>query len=355
MEKGILQAELQAQENTLSILTIPAGSTEGSVSFQLSQGNGPYAAIIPVNDLAKEAFVSANPRARIMTINFDTGLTTQVKGTFTFSGNLPWSEDLKCSNYNSVTGSIDITITPQTEDVSYFCIGAKSDSAEQFLGEFLINKVYVGESVTGEVFLTDEESIVAKVGAEIFNDYENNIATGEYSHAEGAWTQATGNYAHAEGNNTKVSKDCGHAEGLNTVVSGPSGHAEGSNTEVTQQAGHAEGIEAKVWSVGGHAEGLTTLVTGNYAHAEGQATIAASEYQHVQGRYNIEDGENTYAHIVGNGDSEEQRSNAYTLDWYGNGEYQGTVKSAGIVLISPSGYPYLITIDDDGSFVATQI
>ena len=50
----------------------------------------------------------------------------------------------------------------------------------------------------------------------------------------------------------------------------------------------------------------------------------------VQGKYNILDRKspNTYAHIVGNGTSNTSRSNAYTLDWQGNGTFAGTVSSS---------------------------
>lgn len=64
---------------------------------------------------------------------------------------------------------------------------------------------------------------------------------------------------------------------------------------------------------------------GDYSVAEGMSTIASSEYQHVQGKYNIEDSSNTYAHIVGNGTTPSQRSNAHTLDWSGNAWYAGKV------------------------------
>ena len=50
----------------------------------------------------------------------------------------------------------------------------------------------------------------------------------------------------------------------------------------------------------------------------------------VQGKFNILDKkyQNTYAHIVGNGTSDSARSNAYTLDWQGNGTFAGTVSSS---------------------------
>ena len=45
----------------------------------------------------------------------------------------------------------------------------------------------------------------------------------------------------------------------------------------------------------------------------------------MQGKYNIEDTNNKYAHIVGNGIGENSRSNAHTLDWNGNAWFQGDV------------------------------
>ena len=40
---------------------------------------------------------------------------------------------------------------------------------------------------------------VSKGGGEVFNDYDNNTAAGNKSHAEGAKTKASGDYSHAEG------------------------------------------------------------------------------------------------------------------------------------------------------------
>lgn len=100
-----------------------------------------------------------------------------------------------------------------------------------------------GKNVEGDSFRIGEEDIVAETGAEIFNDYDNNIATGEYSHAEGS------------------------------------------------------------------------------------GTIASGAHQHVQGKYNIADTADTYAAIVGNGEDNESRSNAHTLDWNGNAWYSGKVSA----------------------------
>ena len=124
---------------------------------------------------------------------------------------------------------------------------------------------------------------------------------GEFSVTEGDELIASGNCSHAEGNYTEAIGNVSHAEGGNTTSSGDFSHAEGFLTEAI----------------------------GNCSHAEGKGTIASSENQHVQGKFNIKDTTGTYAHIVGNGVSNGARSNAHTLDWQGNGWYQGKVSIDG--------------------------
>ena len=63
---------------------------------------------------------------------------------------------------------------------------------------------------------------------------------------------------------------------------------------------------------------------GRASHAEGFNTIASGQSQHTEGTYNIEDTENKYIHIAGNGEYE-ARSNAHTVDWTGNGWFSGDV------------------------------
>lgn len=73
--------------------------------------------------------------------------------------------------------------------------------------------------------------------------------------------------------------------------------------------------------------GFDNTAQGDNSFAEGDHTKALSESQHVQGKYNVEDTENKYAHVVGNGESDTARSNAHTLDWEGNAWYAGDVKA----------------------------
>ena len=174
----------------------------------------------------------------------------------------------------------------------------------------------------------------------------NHTVSGEYTHAEGAGTTVSGYYSHAEGSDTTASSSSSHAEGDDSIASEHAAHAEGGYTEATAKCTHAEGYASKAKAYAAHAEGRSTAegeyshsegyyahAKGQYSHAGGRYTIAAGNTQWVHGKYNIEDTStdiNTqYAMIIGNGSSEDKRSNAYTLDWYGKGSFAKEVASNG--------------------------
>lgn len=159
--------------------------------------------------------------------------------------------------------------------------------------------------------------------AEVFNDYDNNTASGSYSHAQGTSTTASGYTA--------------HAENYETVADGDYTHAEGNRTTATGEAAHSEGY--------------LTKAIGSFSHSEGYGTSADSAYQHVQGKYNIQDTEEKYLHIVGNGSDYLNRANAHTLDWSGNAWFAGDVyvggasQDGGEKLVKQSELPEAVTID----------
>lgn len=183
--------------------------------------------------------------AKTSTVN--TQIDNAVSTTKTWvenKGYLTEHQSLKTINGNSIVGSGDITIN----------------------------------SGVGKTFLVSGAS-----KGEVFNDYENNTASGGNSHAEGGNSTASGDWSHAEGNYCFATGICSHAEGYNT-----SAYKESS-------------------------------------HAEGLSTTASSDHQHVQGKFNIVDDAGVYAHIVGNGKSNSERSNAHTIDWSGNAWFAGDV------------------------------
>ena len=137
--------------------------------------------------------------------------------------------------------------------------------------------------------------------SEIFNTYigtYKNVASGNYSHAEGYGTTASGNYSHAEGNGTKAEGNYSHAEGNNTTASGENSHAEGNGTTASGRDSHAEGYGTTASGDSSHAEGYNTTASGHYSHAEGYYTSASGYCSHAQNYYTIAD--YNYMTAIGN-------------------------------------------------------
>jgi hypothetical protein len=197
-----------------------------------------------------------------------------------------------------------------------------------------------GDATTASEYASHAEGYSSSAtGQSSHAEGENTKASGWASHAEGEATEASGSQAHAEGSSTCASEGYAHAEGCMTKASGMASHAENYWTEASSSyshaegyftvasgdASHAEGTSTVASGSDAHAEGWETVAFGNESHAEGNGTIAKSYAQHAQGKFNIEDTEDTYAHIVGNGTSDADRSNAHTLDWEGNAWFAGDV------------------------------
>lgn len=118
---------------------------------------------------------------------------------------------------------------------------------------------------------------------EIFNDLQNNIALGAYSHAEGYSTIAKSNYSHAEGYKTFVDGVNGHVEGNSSYSLGENSHAEGSFSYSKGTNSHAEGNKSEAQGSNSHAEGFLTYAIGEDSHAEGNNTYAKAKGSHSEG------------------------------------------------------------------------
>lgn len=150
---------------------------------------------------------------------------------------------------------------------------------------------------------------VSKGGGEVFNDYVNNEATGDYSHAEGNVTKANGYSSHAEGQKTesiginshaegyqtKANKNNSHAEGRITVSDGIASHSEGGETQAVGDYSHAEGYRSLSEGIASHAEGQHTTASGDYSHAEGTGTRALYINAHAEGQETMAGAANAHA------------------------------------------------------------
>lgn len=136
---------------------------------------------------------------------------------------------------------------------------------------------------------------VSKGGGEVFNDYDNNTAAGNKSHAEGEKTNASGNNSHAEGWSTEASGLDSHAEGYNTKATSSNSHAEGYQTKALGINSHAEGILTNASGINSHAEGQGTESAGLDSHAEGLQTHANKNNSHAEGRITVANGDASHA------------------------------------------------------------
>lgn len=196
---------------------------------------------------------------------------------------------------------------------------------------------------------------------------DSTYTMGDYAFTEGNSTKASGSRAHAEGLGTTASGSSSHAEGHNTTASNNDSHAEGYNTTASGNTSHAEGNGTTASSSYSHAEGSQTIASGYMSHAQNDCTIAAKTAQTAIGKYNIEDTERTIANqkafIIGNGTGNNNRSNAFTVDWQGNVEAAGTINdSQGDLrnlqtsyLKSPGGFVWKLVVDDSGNLTATMV
>lgn len=113
-------------------------------------------------------------------------------------------------------------------------------------------------------------------------------------------------------------------EGVNNVASGYTSHAEGNSNTSSGEASHVEGI-------------LNTA-QGRASHAQNFCTTASSDYQTTIGKYNVDDPNNQYAFIVGNGGlnriiHETDYSNALAIGW--NGDMQIGRRMFGTLVENP--------------------
>lgn len=192
-------------------------------------------------------------------------------------------------------------------------IAQKSDGKEE--------KQLIYSTIAGEV----GQLTATGIGCEIFNDYENNIASSTYAHAEGNSTKAMAPGTHAEGNGTVASNTYAHAEGNSTTASGTSSHAEGEKTTASGYNSHAEGYNSVASGGYSHAEGYNAAASGWYSHAGGINSEAKAEASFAHGEYAVSDYRGGAAFGVSN-----KTKNALFV--VGNGSPGGSYESDALVL-----------------------
>lgn len=295
---------------------------------------------------------------------------------------------LVCKENNSVGALVN---ADGSFDISAIVWNGSVPTAGASISSFSASGIRLGNSAGGSYALVDSDSFDiyhgnsemvhfgygsgnAQSGTALAPYYTigkrtDNSAIGNYSIAEGYFTIASGYSSHAEGYSTTSSNISSHAEGYSTTASGHSSHAqgrwsvasdisshaEGSNTTASGYCSHAQGSDTVASGMRSHAEGSNTTASGILSHAQGLYTLASSNYQHVQGKCNIEDTNEKYAFIIGNGNNNNNvitRSNALTVDWTGALDVSGKITGNGLPLLKTESFYWNPTIGADSSFTS---
>lgn len=161
-----------------------------------------------------------------------------------------------------------------------------------------------------------EVTKTAGTNAEIFNDYRDRTYSKNDSRYVFQGNVASGQWSHAEGRGTTAIGDGSHAEGYYNIASGQSSHVEGETTTASGHYSHAEGEYTTASGSHSHSEGWKTIASGEYSHAGGY-DITANNYQLVHGKHNkISAGPTSHSDtsgdifIIGNGTSSSAPTNA---------------------------------------------
>lgn len=243
-------------------------------------------------------------------------------------------------NFLPPADNIDYTVT--VSDDSGGTIDSKGDTGIIFStapnDNAIITITYTTSHVIAKAYTFGLRKTNSQLGALSVSEGYFTEASGPMSHSEGRTTEAKGFYSHAEGFNSTASGSASHAEGNGTAASKFASHAEGGSTQASGQCAHAEGVYTVASNAAAHAEGSRTTASNSHSHAEGYNTIASGYASHAGGydtiaqgyaqvaigKLNIAQGNtNNYsatdqAFIIGNGTSDNSRSNAFTVGWDGN-------------------------------------
>ena len=244
-----------------------------------------------------------------------------------------YAEGAKCFNANAGSISIAANLTTETyitglslTTYPYQCfslIGAVD--TESNIEVYVEGGLGQDETITSgnvTVRITQDGTTI-----KVYATNTDNTAGRLYYGYNTRQNTASGSYSHVEGVANTASGFASHAEGLQNTASGKYSHVEGQLSMATSNHSHAEGLNTRANGAYCHAEGKETVAAAYGTHTEGFGTKASSNYQHVSGKYNVEDGSNVYAVIVGNGTGDNARSNAMALKWDGDLETAGDVKN----------------------------
>ena len=285
--KEIINASIIEVDTSLRIY---AQNTDASISNILD--------LIDADTLAKiDTIETRIDNVTALLENTDLGLLTRLDASIKDLINVSTLHDTSIqlinTSLNNYVSTADASIIKINYDVSTLAKTVQSVSSSN-----------VGRSGAGE-------------HSEIFNDYTNNTALGNYSHAEGSRTKAQGAYS--------------FAGGYNSTAGGDYSFVFGNEAKAELDFGIALGYKSKAIS-------RNAIAIGTQNTANGEKSTALGYYLTTYNEGEIALGVNNYSEMdtvvfsIGNGDPVGAKkniltvtnSNNYNLFIHGIGNYNGT-------------------------------
>ena len=157
-------------------------------------------------------------------------------------------KDISINGNNNVTGGLNTATSDKlSETLTGNTINALGIDASS-------RTIWINGQPYGNAYVNikeDNTTVEAPIGAEIFNDFEHNIASGEYSHAEGNNTKAINFGEHSEGKyNLSINDKTIHTIGIGTS----------SNDRKNAEEIHING-DKYVYGIGGY-DGTNSQTSG---------------------------------------------------------------------------------------------
>lgn len=328
---GVAQQALEKVVNLLVPDNLQNGEAEGSLKTKTGKVLSKNAMALAENSIAgAKAFkiVGFDDTNKTYTLDSAEGLAVGDTYSLVIQNNY--------DDWGTITAINDKTVT-----VSNYIADVTSEGAERYFRVPL--KPECGTVDFGESAVSLGELCMAVAFAAFSEGYNNKII-GKYGHGEGK-NNEVGYAAHAENRDNKALGVNSHVGGGQSVAD-PSaycaflhankgyvkaqcgvGFGESPNVEGTSgfvSGGRANSVSGDCGFTGG---GELNSSEGKNSVSTGYMSKACSENQRVHGKHNIKDANGKYVDIVGNGKSNTERSNAYTLDWNGNAWFSGDIES----------------------------
>lgn len=184
-------------------------------------------------------------------------------------------------------------------------------------------------------------------GTAAFSAGSATEASGNASAAFGTYTKASGDNSAAFGEGTVASEIYAVAFGTGTKASGNASAAFGTNTESSGGNSVTFGTGTKASGSASAAFGTSTESSGNASVTFGIATKASGDNSAAFGIFNDDSPEAIF--MVGDGLNNNNRTNAFEV------RSQGSDQESTLVIKSPNGTQWEISVDNSGNIQATQL